>query len=328
MSDPVTEPYPFAACARCGSTLERRPGSRSLGDRLRGRTPEPELVCPRCGWTTDQPVWPTQADVGSGELRIGSIVSTRVGSLAFENLSARDATELATLAAAAIQAAPDLGDIPSAIEWFRRRHGPPDDLDRSGSWRSVDAADVPWWCWFRDGSQSFVPLGVEICRDVDAMAAAAVRQILEAHPGAVVRRSDARSEVDSHFRRPVVALPGGGEVLVHPRFATLASRMLRPWGRSDIDGFLGGFAWIGRPLAPAEEDPPYEVEREPGGCSIHLSDAVAHESEELVERLVSELATAPHVDAVTHEDRELILVRTQASAAVERWLREWWARNA
>src|SRR5688572_5580527 len=118
MPDPVTEPYPFADCPRCGSSLERRPASRSLMDVLRRRASDPELGCPRCAWTTDQPAWPTEADVGSGELRVSSIVSARVGALAFEDLGARDATELAAIAAAQVHAAPELGDLASAIDWF------------------------------------------------------------------------------------------------------------------------------------------------------------------------------------------------------------------
>ena len=116
--------------------------------------------------------------------------------------------------------------------------------------------------------------------------------------------------------------------MVHPRFVSLASRLLRPWNEENIDGFLRGFAWVGRPPRPEEAEPPYEIGTDADGVSISFSDAVAHESEAVVERLVSDLASAPHVESVVHEDREIIAVRTPNGGAVVAWVEDWWARNA
>lgn len=219
---------------------------RSRWDRLRGRKAEDGPPrCRRCEWTVGTPAPPRQAPVGSGVFRLGSTVASRVGSLVYEDLSPEQADELAVVASSLGDPVAD--DVRAAVDWFVERHPQAHALDQADGWADLDAAEVPWWCWFRDGAGLFVPLGPDVCRDIDAMAASVVHWILRSRPGAAIRASTGKDAVDSHFRRPVVGLPGGAEVLVVDRFITHAHRHLVPWAQVDLDGidaFVRSFGWV------------------------------------------------------------------------------------
>ena len=314
------------SCPRCGSTLPVQRPRPSVAPRLRVRRIT-DLPCGRCGWKSGDPEPPNRASVGSGVFRCGSVTTSDVGSLRYEQLTARDAAELAAIASSP----PEVlvaRDIASALDWFRRTHGSAAASATPASWHLIDAAEVPWWCWFRDAASLFVPLGPDACRDITAMTSVAIHQIIESHPGATVARSSARSGHDD-YRKPVVLMPDGRELSVIYRFVVVGYKIVVPWERPDLDTFVDSFSWVGRPdTAAVRAARSFDIEFSSDGCTVIFDDVVAHEAEARISALVRQLAAMTYVERVNHEDREVIEIGTDHPAEVGRWIEEWWRANA
>ena len=318
-----------SACLRCGATLTRERETTS---------------CPECGWRPGDPAPPSRVTVGRGAFSCRSTSTSEVGSLAFEDLPARDATTLATIAAqqldGAVRRVPTdvrsrndpLDRVAGAFAWLLDDPDPtprtPWALDRSDTWAAATADEVPWWAWFRDGAGLFVPLGLETSRRIDAVQALIATTIVARRDGAEVRRS-ADGPASSHFRRPVVAI-GDAELDPVPRVQIAAHQALREGEPQDPTALARAYApWLadGPTVAPSPTTTSVSVGRT-GATTWELTvdDVTAHEREADVERFVAALAARPDVRAVVHEDRERVTVDTGDASAdwLEPFARDWW----
>lgn len=290
-------------------------------------------------------------------MRFGTFDAPRIGSRLFEELSAREATTVAKQAAAEMPAAlariagdvgePDprrpLDSVRAGWAWLlgrlQVRHGGGD----APSWADAEMSDLPYWCWFRDLSGIFMPMGPEVSRDVDAYGAFIAALLAGAHPGATVTRSSAgQSAVD--FRKPVLRLPDGSEWWLPGRFVVAAKRAIDPGDRfhADVrssDGVTDVIrAWMLRQPAEAaiadETGPTPPSVSAVGGRAgefvIEFDDVTAHEGDRRVDRFVERLAAHSELDVVVREDRELISASapTRSLDDIARIVRDTWTSLA
>lgn len=298
-------------------------------------------------------------------MHFGTFDAPALGSRPFEELSAKEATVIAEVAAGSIPAAlarvvsdigqPDPSDPatslravwtwflgrlplpqqPARSAWWRRRNAP-EPVVAVMSWDDVDPSTLPYWCWFRDGSGIFLPLGPRICLDVDAVNAYVVTLLAAIHPGSeIVRCTGTRMDVD--FRQPALRLPDGREYVLPHRHVIDASRALDPEHRyhasscnpdRQVDLLR---VWV-RPLDPVHVAPAsvFEVvsivQPNEFGFIVTVDEEVAHEHSDRLDRVVAAVACEVGVSRVHREDREVLLLAapTLSAGQIEGLLNRVW----
>ena len=196
------------------------------------------------------------------------------------------------------------------------------------SWHDVDPSILPYWCWFRDGSGIFLPLGPTICLDIEAVNAYVVTLLMTIHPGSeIVRCSGTPSDVD--YRKPALRLADDREYTLPSRHMIDASRALDPEhshhaASRDADRLVELLRmWVQRrdPI-PVESTRIFDVvPRKQGAFDVivNVDEVVAHEHSERLDALVTAAMGEEPVERAHREDRDVLLLAAPTLTADQIW---------